>query len=146
MKKNLMALMFVASFLCFGTFTASAKTPISLSKADSKISRQAVQASLKEINLSVKRAKGMCNSLTADCWEMLSTLMLLANIATDICGGPDGSNYDSSACQAALWVANAYGDYFIASGCGDLLPSGNVSSINPKKKYWITRRKVVGIG
>lgn len=147
MKKNSTTLIFGILVLCISVQVASAKTSLSLSRVNNKISKKLVKAKLAKINSSLKKAKVMCSNTSADCWEKLSNLMLAASLATDICGGSEGTNYDSTARQVALWIANAIGDDLIASGCGDVLPSGNVSTINSKnKKIWIIRNEDVGIG
>lgn len=145
MKKNLLTVMFLISILCFGALVTNAKSSISSVKVGNNISKKAVEAKLGKINSSIIKAKVMCNSTTSNCFEMLADLMLYADVATSICGGAGGSNYDSYACQGALFVALAYGDYFELSGCGGLLPGGSVSITNTKKKAWIIRKEAVGI-
>lgn len=99
-----MAILFVFSTTSFAKTKVS--TPDGLSRAE-------VQSKLKKINLVIKSATKTTNACS-DCTQAISTMVAVAMFATDICGGPSGSNYNSTACQVALFFvgvaeANYYG-------------------------------------
>lgn len=104
-----MALVFVFATVSF------AKTKLSASDG---LSRAEVQAKLKKTNSIIKKSATKNINTCMNCFEALGYLVAAAQFATDACGGPSGSNYNSNYCGFGLFLVDLATANFEAQGCG----------------------------
>ncbi len=123
MKKNIVTFLLGLSVLFVGSFVVNAEAlrQSAISVKFAKNSAGDVETRLAKINSIVKKGQAMRNQMCMDCLDSLEFLEGVAQAATDACGGPSGSNYNSASCQSWLSYADRVGDAFMASGCGWIL-------------------------